>query len=166
MEEPMDSVVEDEKTVEPAKKKLKRHFFLSVIGISLLMILAGQIVGEILMGVIGGLLPSVSNGTLFLFRYLSFIGIDILVIVYCLLAEKEIFHGFLHGKSAVGSSLPREVGASRRQRGRRQRSTDLQRLGACRFRIRIRGNYLVRSRHDAVSSNPPPYVQRSVARQP
>lgn len=99
MEEPMDSVVEDEKTVEPAKKKLKRHFFLSVIGIALLMIFAGQIVGEILMGVIGGLLPSVSNGTLFLFRYLSFIGIDILVIVYCLLAEKEIFHGFLHGKS-------------------------------------------------------------------
>lgn len=99
MEDHVDSVTENEEAVEPAKKKLKRHFFLSVIGIAFLIILVGQIIGEILMGIIGGLLPSVSNGVLFLFQYLSFIGIDILVVVYCLLAEKEAFRAFLRGKS-------------------------------------------------------------------
>ena len=99
MEEPLDSIVKDEETVNPVKKKLKRHFFLSVIGIAFLMILVGQIVGELLMGIIGGLLPSLSSGVLFLFQYLSFIGIDIFVIVYCRLAEKEAYRGFLHGKS-------------------------------------------------------------------
>ena len=98
MEEQMDSIVENEEAVKPAKKKLKRHFFLSVMGIAFLIILVGQIIGEILMGIVGGLLPSVSNGVLFLFQYLSFVGIDILVVVYCLLAEKDTFRAFLHGK--------------------------------------------------------------------
>ena len=85
-----------ETTQEPqaTKKKLKRQFFLSVIVIGFLLMLIGQLVGLLLMNFIAGMIPNISGAVLFLFQYLSFIGIDIFVIVYCLLAEKSTYRSF------------------------------------------------------------------------
>ncbi len=80
------------------KKKLKRQFFLSVIVIAFFLMLAGQLIGLFLMDFIAGILPNPSGAVLFLFQYLSFIGIDILVIVYCLLAEKPSYRSFFPQK--------------------------------------------------------------------
>ena len=93
-----ESSVETIKEPQAAKKKLKRQFFLSVIVIAFILMLVGQLIGLLLMDFIAGLIPNVSGAVLFLFQYLSFIGIDILVIVYCLLAEKPSYRGFFPQK--------------------------------------------------------------------
>ena len=93
-----ESSVETIQEPQAAKKKLKRQFFLSVIVIAFILMLVGQLVGLLLMDFIAGLIPNVSGAVLFLFQYLSFIGIDILVILYCLLAEKPSYRGFFPQK--------------------------------------------------------------------
>ena len=93
-----ESSVETIKEPQAAKKKLKRQFFLSVIVIAFILMLVGQLIGLLLMDFIAGLIPNVSGAVLFLFQYLSFIGIDILVILYCLLAEKPSYRGFFPQK--------------------------------------------------------------------
>ena len=87
--------------IQPAapKKKLKRHFILWVPLIALAMILLGQILGSILVGLCAGVfLPNLSDGAKFLIQYLSFIGIDLLVILYCALCEKPVGRSFLGAK--------------------------------------------------------------------
>ena len=85
----------------PVKKK-RRHFLLAVILIGFLLILFGQLLGEILTGQILRLLPDAGGGLAFLFLYLSFIGIDILVLAYCALWEKDVFRSFLSPKRGGG----------------------------------------------------------------
>ena len=80
----------------PVKKK--RHFILVVIGVALLFIFGGDQLGSILLYPIYRLLPDMDGSTAFLLQYLSFIGIDILVLVYCALFEKDLFRSFLHPK--------------------------------------------------------------------
>ena len=93
-----ESSVETIQEPQAAKKKLKRQFFLSVIVIAFILMLVGQLVGLLLMDFIAGIIPNISGAVLFLFQYLSFIGIDILVIVYCLLAEKPSYRSFFPQK--------------------------------------------------------------------
>ena len=98
---------EKERSVPAApEKKKKRHFILAVIGIALLLMFGGQALGEGLTALLRRLMPNASAGTVFLFHYLSFIGIDILVLVYCALCEKDIFRSFLHPKQggSVGNT--------------------------------------------------------------
>jgi membrane protease YdiL (CAAX protease family) len=81
----------------PAKPvKLKRHFILAVIAITLLLIFVGSAIGELPVILLQKLFPNMSGGSAFLLQYLSFIGVDILVLAYCALFEKDIFRSFLH----------------------------------------------------------------------
>lgn len=80
-------------------KKLKRHFLIIVLLLAFVMILAGQILGELItqpMSSLGG--PAWS----FLLMYLSFIGIHIITLFYCALAEKPIFRSFWHAAQGGG----------------------------------------------------------------
>ena len=80
----------------PAKpKKRRRHIMLVVAVVALVLMILGEILGSLILHVC--LLPvkSVSDGTAFLIdTYLGFIGIDLVVVLYCLLAEKPILHSF------------------------------------------------------------------------
>lgn len=81
----------------PAKSvKQKRHFILVVIVITLLLLFVGSAVGALPVMLLQKLFPNMDGGSAFLLSYLSFIGIDILVLVYCALFEKDIFRSFLH----------------------------------------------------------------------
>ena len=75
-------------------RKRKRHFVLSVLGIAFLLMLLGQILGELVMFALRNVLPPLAGSTEFLFTYLSFIGIDAIVLLYCALCEKEVFRSF------------------------------------------------------------------------
>ena len=79
--------------VRPPKRK--RHFVLSVLGIAFLLMLLGQIIGEVAILGLRSLLPPLKSSTEFLFQYLSFIGIDAIVLIYCDLWDKDILHSFL-----------------------------------------------------------------------
>ncbi len=83
----------------PAKPvKRKRHFILAVIAIALLFVFVGSAIGSLPGMLLQKLFPNMGGGCAFLLEYLSFIGIDILVLVYCALFEKDIFRSFLHPK--------------------------------------------------------------------
>ena len=88
----------EEKEISSSAKlvKKKRHSILVVIGVALLCLFGGNLLGSILLYPIYRLLPNMDGGTAFLLQYLSFIGIDIFVLVYCALFEKDIFRSFLH----------------------------------------------------------------------
>ena len=90
----------EEKEISSSAKlvKKKRHSILVVIGVALLCLFGGNLLGSILLYPIYRLLPNMDGGTAFLLQYLSFIGIDIFVLVYCALFEKDIFRSFLHPK--------------------------------------------------------------------
>ena len=79
-----------------APSQKKRHFILAVLGIALLLAIVGQLFGELLVFPIQKLFPNMAGGTVFLLHYLSFIGIDILTLVFCAVWEKDIFRSFLH----------------------------------------------------------------------
>ena len=90
--------------VEPAaetKKKRRpiRHMIWAVCLIALLIVLLGQIVGDFLVGFAIKGFGITDASTLFLFMYLSMIGVDLLVLLYTLLCERPIFRSF--GRSAV-----------------------------------------------------------------
>ena len=90
--------------VEPAaetKKKRRpiRHMIWAVCLIALLIVLLGQIVGDFLVGFAIKGFGITDASTLFLFMYLSMIGVDLLVLLYTLLCERPIFRSF--GRRAV-----------------------------------------------------------------
>ena len=76
------------------KQKQKRHFILTVILMTAGLLLGGQVLGEMLVLPFRQLLPEDSAGVRFLFLYLEFIGIDLLVLLYCSQTEKAIFRSF------------------------------------------------------------------------
>ncbi len=81
----------------PAKSvKQKRHFILAVIAIALLFMFVGSTIGELTVLLLRKLFPNMSGGSAFLLEYLAFIWIDVLVLTYCALFEKDIFRSFLH----------------------------------------------------------------------
>ena len=90
--------------VEPAaetKKKRRpiRHMIWAVCLIELLIVLLGQIAGDFLVGLAIKGFGITDASTLFLFMYLSMIGVDLLVLLYTLLCERPIFRSF--GRRAV-----------------------------------------------------------------
>lgn len=90
--------------VEPAaetKKKRRpiRHMIWAVCLIALLIALLGQIAGDFLVGLAVKGFGITDASTLFLFMYLSMIGVDLLVLLYTLLCERPIFRSF--GRRAV-----------------------------------------------------------------
>ena len=90
--------------VEPAaetKKKRRpiRHMIWAVCLIALLIVLLGQIAGDFLVGFAIKGFGITDASTLFLFMYLSMIGVDLLVLLYTLLCERPIFRSF--GRRAV-----------------------------------------------------------------
>jgi membrane protease YdiL (CAAX protease family) len=90
--------------VEPAaetKKKRRpiRHMIWAVCLIALLIALLGQIAGDFLVGLAIKGFGITDASTLFLFMYLSMIGVDLLVLLYTLLCERPIFRSF--GRHAV-----------------------------------------------------------------
>ena len=86
-----------------APKHKKRHFVVWVLLIALALMFVGSLIGELLVGVLLRLVP-MSDGMVFsASNYLTFIGIDALVLLYCTLAEKDVF---------------RSCGAARRGGGR------------------------------------------------
>lgn len=86
---------------KPVRRKI-RHFFLIVLFLALLMTLFGQILGDVLLSVVVMAVGGVSDDIMFLFMYLSFIGIDALVLLYCFLFEKDVFRSFLPAKAGGG----------------------------------------------------------------
>lgn len=80
-----------------------RHMIWAVCLISLGLMLLGQILGGVLMSLLAGALGVTDGATLFLFMYLSFIGIDLLVLLYCLLCEKPILRSFGRRAEPFGS---------------------------------------------------------------
>ena len=77
-----------------APKHKKRHFVVWVLLIALGLMLAGEILGEILVAVLLRLVP-MSDGMVFsASNYLTFIGIDAVVLLYCALAEKDVLRSF------------------------------------------------------------------------
>ncbi len=82
----------DSKTNSVRPKKKIRHQFLIVICISLALVLVGQIIGSLIMTY-----PAMhiqDAGWLFMLDYALFIGIDLIVLFYTYLAEKDIFRSF------------------------------------------------------------------------
>ena len=84
-------------------KKLKRHFFLAVIGIALLLMILGQLLGNLIELPLVLLKPDLGGQWRFLLDYFSFIGIDLLVLCYCKLAEKDLLRSF--GSAGKGGSF-------------------------------------------------------------
>ena len=72
------------KEEKEVKQKQKRHFILTVILMTAGLLLGGQVLGEMLVLPFRQLLPEDSAGVRFLFLYLEFIGIDLLVLLYCI----------------------------------------------------------------------------------
>lgn len=80
---------------KPAKKKWQ-HFFLIVLLFGFLMMLLGELLGGILSFVLEYTTP-MSDAVYFLVEnYLPFIGIDLAVLLYCGLAERDLFRSFGH----------------------------------------------------------------------
>ena len=79
---------------EPKPRKPIRHMIWAVCLIALGLMLLGQILGSVLTGLAAGALGLTDGPTLFLLMYLSFIGIDLAVLLYTLLCEKPILRSF------------------------------------------------------------------------
>ena len=90
-----DSIMDNMNVVLPeAPKHKKRHFVVWVLLIALGLMLAGEILGEILVAVLLRLVP-MSDGMVFsASNYLTFIGIAAVVLLYCALAEKDVLRSF------------------------------------------------------------------------
>lgn len=89
--------MDEQQVPQAAEKKPRkpiRHMIWAVCLIALALMLLGQILGELFIGLLAGLFGVTDGPTLFLFMYLSFIGIDLLVLLYTLLCEKPVFRSF------------------------------------------------------------------------
>ena len=71
-------------------KKKKRHFIVWVLLIGLLLMLLGQILGEVMCLPFILLFPDMEPMWQFSLQYFSFIGIIVLVVGYCMIAEKKL----------------------------------------------------------------------------
>ena len=79
----------------PAKpRRPVRHMMWAAALIALLLMLLGEIAGNAIIAVLTRLFHVQDGATLFLFMYLSFIGIDIAVLLYTWLFEKPVFCSF------------------------------------------------------------------------
>ena len=85
---------EETKNVTALPKK-KRHFILAVFVIAWVLALGGQLAGMLIMYPFKTMAAGDDDSIQLLFMYLEFIGIDILVLLYCAVFEKEIFRSFL-----------------------------------------------------------------------
>lgn len=87
---------------EAPKKERKpiRHMMWAAALISLLLMLLGEILGDLFTGFLARLFHVQDGGVLFLFMYLSFLGIDLVVLLYTWLFEKPVFRTF--GYRAAG----------------------------------------------------------------
>lgn len=74
----------------PGKKKKKRHFIVWVLLIAFVLMLLGQLLGELMCAPFNRLFPDMPGRWAFSLMYLSFIGIVLLVLVYVALADKEL----------------------------------------------------------------------------
>ena len=82
-------------TAAPVKaRKPVRHMMWAAALISLLLMVLGEIAGDAITAILAKLFHVQDGATLFLFMYLSFIGIDIAVLLYTWLFEKPVFRSF------------------------------------------------------------------------
>jgi len=78
-----------------AKPRRKiRHMIWAVCLIALGLMLAGEILGELITGALTLLGNAADGKTRFLYMYLSFIGIDLAVLLYTLLCERPVLRSF------------------------------------------------------------------------
>lgn len=90
-----------EETAAPKKKRKPiRHMMWAAALISLLLMLLGEILGDLFTGFLARALHVQDGAGLFLFMYLSFLGIDLVVLLYTGLFEKPVFRSF--GYHAAG----------------------------------------------------------------
>ena len=75
-------------------RKPVRHMIWAVCLIAFALMLSGQLLGNLATGGLAHALNISDASTLFLFQYLSFIGIDLAVLLYTLLCERPIFRSF------------------------------------------------------------------------
>ena len=77
---------------EPPRRK--RHFVVWVLLIALWLMLAGELIGGIFVGLLRRAVV-MSDGMVFATSsYLVFIGIDVVVLLYCALNERDVFRSF------------------------------------------------------------------------
>lgn len=77
-----------------APKYYARHHLLLVPLIAFGLMTVGQLLGELATGGIQLAFGPFDAGVSFLMMYLTFLGIDLIMILYCLLAERPIFRSF------------------------------------------------------------------------
>lgn len=98
-------------SADAACKKKKRHFFLSVLGIAMVLILAGELLAFLIDIIAHKLFPNMSGGTAFLLMYLEAGGTAIAVAAYCILAEKGIFKSFFaSGRGGMSGNTIKNFG--------------------------------------------------------
>ena len=87
--------MEEKEPVSPAAPvRKKRHFIIWVLLIAFALLLFGQLLGLLISDLVASRIPNASDSVIFLFQYLSFIGIHILTLLYCALFEKDLFRSF------------------------------------------------------------------------
>lgn len=79
---------------QPKPRKPIRHMIWAVCLIALALLLLGSIAGDTLTSALTALLRLTDGPSLFLMMYLSFLGIDLLVLLYTLVWEKPILRSF------------------------------------------------------------------------
>lgn len=75
-------------------KVYTRHHLVLVPMIAFGLMMLGQLLGEVVTGGLRYAFGPFDAGVSFLMMYLSFLGIDLIMILYCLLAEKPILRSF------------------------------------------------------------------------
>ncbi len=81
---------------EPPRKRRRpvRHMIWAVCLIALAIVFLGQILGDLLTGLLARGLGIADAPTLFLFMYLAMIGVDLTALLYTLLCERPVFRSF------------------------------------------------------------------------
>ena len=82
----------EQKTKEP--KYYTRHHLVLVPLIAFGLMMIGELAGELMTGAARRFFGPFDAGVSFLMMYLTFLGIDLVMLLYCLLAEKPIFRSF------------------------------------------------------------------------
>ena len=87
--------------------RLKRHFWVWVVLIALALIILGSSAGSVCVILLQGLVPLPDEYTFLAEFYLSFIGIDAVVLIFCWLWEKDLFRNMLWPRAggASGNTL-------------------------------------------------------------
>lgn len=99
------NTLQDAETQGKKRKHPIRHMIWATVLISLALMTLGELLGILLTMLIARAIAPVSDGAAFLLDiYVPFLGIDLLVLLFCLLAEKPIFRSFLHRRHAGGGA--------------------------------------------------------------